>query len=37
MAVKFILNLPAEEQSDKIRLAYHYQKAYYYYIDEICK
>jgi hypothetical protein len=35
--VKFLINLPKEELDDSIRRAYHYQKAYYYFIDFICK
>lgn len=37
IAAKFLLNLPKEEKNEKVRLAYHYQKAYYYYIDEALK
>ena len=35
IAAKFILNLPKDEVHNPLRLPYHYQKAYYFYIDEV--
>lgn len=37
LIVKFLLNLPREEQEDPNRLSFHAEKAFYFYLDEVVK